>query len=34
MIHSLKNSEIKIDVNTFGAELKSLISLDQNIEYL
>jgi len=34
MIYSLENNEIKIKIDSFGAELKSLISLDENIEYL
>jgi len=34
MIYSLENNEIKIKIDSFGAELKSLISIDENIEYL
>ena len=34
MIYSLENSEIKIEVNSFGAELKSLVLLEDKLEYL
>lgn len=34
MIYSIKNSEIKIEVNSLGAELKSLVLLEDNLEYL
>jgi len=34
MIYSLENNEIKIKIDSFGAELKSLVSIDENIEYL
>ena len=34
MIYSIKNSEIKIEVNSLGAELKSFFCQKENIEYL
>ena len=34
MIYSIKNSEIKIEVNSLGAQLKSLVLLEDNTEYL
>ena len=34
MIYSIKNSEIKIEVNSLGAQLKSLVLLEDNLEYL
>jgi len=34
MTYSIQNDEIKIQVNSFGAELKNLFSIKENLEYL
>ena len=34
MIYSLENNEIKIKIDTFGAQLKSLVLINEDIEYL